>query len=836
MTWNVADLKLFEGRLSRTCEQPYQVPTGAGESVSARLHRVINVDSDPALLDLWASGELHQVDDPATGETVTLTMPVVCHDPSRRLFALLIPPELRWLEYRFRADLLEELGRETSDVPAYVQNFRVAYDIQQLREIESGVLEGKQLEEAKVDIEAQNELNRQREAIAKEREEIRVDREQLDSVRKRFDKERSQLDQMQDQVQAERVELDRLKAEIAEERRQLQAAQLNAEGRELAQAQTGDSQTEESTQVVTEDQIIVVDESELEDSFAEDSIVEEVSPQDAFSGIDIEPSERAPQKLRDLLSGDRNRAVKIVRSRVMGIAQLPEREIAKLTDGEPHFFIQLHQVDGFPLIVLLLAQIDEDGQTTSKFAWPLDPSDDADRVILDRLRREAVLTLAFYDPKGVRSGALDIRTPLASNVDWLRKRADELLSQTPRRPAKALETIIKDDFEHLGKMQHPFSPSSFTKLDAPSEVKLAAGIVGYWSTDEQFAYLIGNRSFPLHQFRTIQEGVARAATEAGIFINGPLRKVARDLRIAKSDEALLELLIANFAETSISIRQNDLEPADQWDNWENLLALGDQIGVAADPDVVELAEVSLKRAQEAEELVERFENEATTIEDPRARLDHGDLVVSKHSESTGVTYFLPHDAVLDTFDDLASMPREDLELLLNDSNGRLEAAQMLIERFGGTVTPKVLEKCEEMTEGEVAALASFLETKAGALEGELVRAVESSGPSGVYVAASALAKVRSTSAIPALLDAYGDPKRVTDPERLALAIASFGDKLLPSLKRAVKRDGPNEKLVTLLAHLEDEAEGTLQDLSRDRSKNLREAAKLARQQRQSKTA
>ncbi len=96
--------------------------------------------------------------------------------------------------------------------------------------------------------------------------------------------------------------------------------------------------------------------------------------------------------------------------------------------------------------------------------------------------------------------------------------------------------------------------------------------------------------------------------------------------------------------------------------------------------------------------------------------------------------------------------------------------------------------------------------------------------------------MKSTTALPALLEAIQDTDRSGDMKQLADAIADYGDKLVPALKRAIKRDGPGEALVTLLSALEDRAEGTLSQFSKDRSKNLREAAKLARQDRESKSA
>ncbi|MFW6053585.1 MAG: hypothetical protein ACOC9J_02115, partial [Persicimonas sp.] len=265
------------------------------------------------------------------------------------------------------------------------------------------------------------------------------------------------------------------------------------------------------------------------------------------------------------------------------------------------------------------------------------------------------------------------------------------------------------------------------------------------------------------------------------------------------------------------------------------------------PEVLELAEASLKRAQDFQETgpldapvsppepapadpVSDVAADDAASDDAVSRdaYDVDQLVVARRSESTGVTYFLPDDAVLDTFDDLASMSREDLELLLDDAKGRLEAAQMLVERFGAEGMRLTLEGAENMTTTEVAALARFLETKAEGLEAQLVRCVESAGPSATYVAARALASIRSTSAIPTLLEAYRDEDRGGNRRNLARTLAVYGNKLLPGLKRVIKKEGHDDALVMLLVELERQHDGVLAELAKDRSKSVRRAAEAAR--------
>lgn len=848
---------VYSGLLGATTSTKQLVTSDTGESFATQLYRSINIADDPDLFERLRDGSLHRVECPFTEATYDLAVPVVCHDPQRRVFALVIADALRWDEFRLRHELLDELVEDGTDIPSYVRNFAVVIDPSEVLNIDEGIADVSEAEMAAPEeattvaskpqdatnvavkpakeLAKSKELARKRAELENEQRKLEVERDQLDAVRTRFDKEREQMDDAQAQLQSQREELARLKEALELERRELQTQRLNEEGEQL-RAQAGTSEAgEESTQVVTDDQFIeVVDADEVSLADA-DSVVQLGVDEVVIANIDAE----IPEEMSDLTSSTQQSAVKILNDRVIAVAQVAPDLVEQLFAEEPTFFVQLHEADGYPVVTLLLARLDERQQAISSFCWALDPAPDGDRLILSKLQGGTKLRVAFFGPTGSRLRAIEVAAPYEANITWMLKKADTLLGRSGRGTYADARTTVLEDNEKLGTMRHNFTPHSFEEATSPSAVKLAAGIVGYWSKPDTYEYLIANRAFPLKHFRGIQERVVRRAVEAGIFINEPLRDVAMELGLARTPEALLDLLVANFAEAAISIRANDLEPADQWENWDALLTFGDEMGVPPDPDVVELADVSLKHAREEEELAERSEIEiAATIEEQRANIPSPDdsLVIAKQSESTGVTYFLPGDAVLDTFDDLAEMPREDLELLLNDAAGRLEAAQMLIERFGATGTSRVMETAEKMSSSEVAALAKFLESKAGGLEAELVRCVESGGPSAVYMAGRALASVQSTTAIPALLDAARDPEKHGDANQFAQALALYGSKLLPALNRAIKRDGPQHNLVLLLAYLEDEEEGTLSELSKNRSKNLRDAAKLARELRDSKSA
>ena len=122
-----------------------------------------------------------------------------------------------------------------------------------------------------------------------------------------------------------------------------------------------------------------------------------------------------------------------------------------------------------------------------------------------------------------------------------------------------------------------------------SQIRLAAGIVGYWSSDDAFPYLVANRSFPLERFRAMQRHVLEAAIDAGL---SGFSSVATITVLA-----MFETLLANFAEVSTGLRPNDLDPMEEWDNWDKLVQFARDVGVTPDAEVLELAESRLERAK-----------------------------------------------------------------------------------------------------------------------------------------------------------------------------------------------------------------------------------------------
>ncbi len=762
---------------------------------------------------------------------------------------------------------------------------------------------------------ARKELESARQQLEDARKELESSQQHFSTTNQTLEADRAALQELRAQFENEQLDLQRVREELEEQRRVLLVESLNLEQARLNALENSPAVPDERTQVVTDDQFIEVFGESADDAspnnvayaFDEDEGKEIIEIDADSEGYEIEeilepagapydsaanaeatqiiesplnstslsilefPLDTLPESFENAFSSDADSdnnldyGLILYQDYTLAGWRLLEEEIqpyvTALHEQSLRFFFQYREINNLPLLSLMLARVDANEQALESIALPIpllgdSATDTKSQQILTQLANDERLRIALYNAAGEPHIAFDIIAPIAANIAWARSRASQLLAENPADPAAFQEitkTYLADDFERLGTMRHTFEKGSFAHAMRPSQAKLAAGVVGYWSLDDVFDYLIGIRSFPLRDFRAIQRRAIEQSIEWGIYINQPLQQLAISEGFAPDLRTLTERIIANFAEVSVGIRANDLDPIQHWENWDILLELAADVDIVPDPSVIELAEISLKRAQEyqdmldagnslqgdyeeADEILEEDEDHLLAGDEFQEMLDavhFDDLVVARHSEQTGITYFLPESALIDSFDDMASMSQEDLELLLEDGSGRLEASQMLIERFGKDALPAVLAAVENMNATEVAALARFTESRADDLIPDLIAGLDTCGPSTLYITARALVARRTNNpqvneAIPTLLAATLDPARAANQQALLQTIAQFGDQLVAPLMRAIKQNVGDKALIALLSLLENERPGTIAEFARDRSKPLRDAAASAR--------
>ncbi len=603
--------KAYDGHYLGTLRTPVLVMNDSGDAFSWPVYRAIDYSAENgALFQSLVNNTLNTALCPDTGASFDLSVPVAIHDAAEKRFALFVPPTLRHQSFEFRQQLFEAL--QSSDVvPKYVSDFTIIFNPTHFENVSTGG------------------------------EDLAAEKAQLAEVRERIDKEREQLNVSKEKNDAERLELESALLKLASEKQALELEKLTLEQKQLDHSQGYEtSAVVESTQIVTDDQFLEI----MDD---EDSIVMLAEASDFLEieeDFDITPSRSGfPISSKRFLKSS-NQSVQIIDNEIVAIAELSPPEIKALSE-DTSFFIQLHDVKGTPIISMMLANLGTDGEVLNQVSWPLDIKDTNHQAIIEKIRLNPRLRVGIYDPTGSLSNGFKIQAPLASNLEWM-------LSEIKKKgigivPFKDAEkAFLADDFEKLGGMKHGFSFDSFESLKTPTETKLAAGIVGYWSTDDMFSYLIGNRSFPLHQFRRIQDRIIRSAAEFGIFLNDALRSRALDIGIADSQRSLIQLMFANFAEVSVALRLNDLTPTDQWENWDALLTVGEALGIPPDSDVVELAENALKRAQDFQDILKTEKSNSSHLirdifEDFRIETDDDATAELIQSLCTNVEKVLP---------------------------------------------------------------------------------------------------------------------------------------------------------------------------------------------------
>lgn len=724
------------------------------------------------------------------------------------------------------------------------------------------------------DADALDERARQLESRADElderAEELDEREEQLQEVADRVERDSARVDEARQQLEEDRSEFKRRLEQLEERERELQVKELNLEQQELDRQQTGaaDEDPRESTQVVTDDQFIEVRDADEADELEDDLGEQSSQPGAESSGLAAESSEVGNESARpvappgssrpepakatimtydpedfyedfqEVEPGDRDWFVEPTDDLVVVGYRMDDDRAEAFLKEEPSFLFQLQEIDGVPVVTLTLGVFDDQGDCVDAVGAPVTDFEDRDSRILDEIGRELHVHLALYGEDGGRLTAWEAGAPIRRNIEWARKRvadwredrddADEHLDE-------AVEAFEEGDVDLVGAMDHPFEVNRFVDFEGASDVALAVSIVGYWSEDEQFEYLIGNRSFSLEEFRQIQKRVVRQALHWGIAPGEQLRDVAVEEAIIPDHESMVERLLSNYAEVCVGLRPNDLDPVEQWENWDELIDLAEAYDVTPDAEMLELAEVSLKRAEEYQQTLQ--EDDGAEPEEPAGgdgprshpEIDVTSGTVSRRSDESGVSYFVPEDRQNDEFDELMEADREDVEAALEEADRRVEAAQVLIERFGDGAVDVVLEAADKMDESGVSALARFVEARADGLEAVLMRVLDETGPNGTFIAARALAAIESTAAIPRLLEAVCDPDRSGDEGRIARCLALFGDKLVPPLSEQLQETPEDQDLLEVLAGLEQLRSGTIDELAGQRDEQLQEAADRARE-------
>lgn len=265
-------------------------------------------------------------------------------------------------------------------------------------------------------------------------------------------------------------------------------------------------------------------------------------------------------------------------------------------------FFQLHRIENFPLVVLLLvaeSSAGDAGVGNEVLYWLFNLDNRIDVKFIEQLAEHFEVNLHLFDLSYERRRSMVFSPPLSGNVEYVLAEARKWLEQIDPKRRNFFIAAGKFDeraYEKLGHSRASLQPEAFKDLPGPSLAKLALDILTYWSSRENYEYLIFIKSFPVTSFKAILENVLKRAIYFGLAMTKKMKRMAVELQLASSTEDLVGRLIGNFAEVLLGLRPNDLDPAACMENWRMLSESAAELGIEIDSQIVELAR-SVGKAQ-----------------------------------------------------------------------------------------------------------------------------------------------------------------------------------------------------------------------------------------------
>ena len=596
-----------------------------GHVYGGQVYRCINLATDPQLATLLAQRELNTLDCPSCGTSGRPNVPLVYHDPEGRRLVIMMPKGMRHLELDERGAFLGLVAKDPADAPEYAITPQVAYGVGGLarllklaREERKREREEKSLlSEQQAQLARRNaDLDRREEAVAlmnQRQSDLELRESEMVAREEDLQAKQEDLVSRRSRLVKEREELAKGWSELEREREGLRALSMELQAKERAFRERSRSATAQPTEPAPEPPLV-------EDPFdREKTPFREKAPTPPPIPLEAEVAEDGPGGPR-VLDLDRRPRLEVDawrageqptyqlydNDRVYLMAKLDNEKLAWFQNTQPRIMIQLYGFPQGPLpVIAVLPGGDEDPVEAHDqgLYFLLNPEENGDKDLLEHLAREFVVYFDLFDEEARPVISWGLEAPLSANVvDIIRRvevqRDSMNAGQEDHRAAK--QAYMTLGAERLGRKQHNFSTDSFQELPSPAAVKLALGIVSYWSEPENQDYLILVKSFPSSTWREIRLRVVKRALDYGLSLTPPLTDFALLERLAPSRDDLLRASVSNFAEVSLRIKPSDLDPAQEYENWKMLLSDCAVEGVQVDSEIEELAAGAAKRAKPVE--------------------------------------------------------------------------------------------------------------------------------------------------------------------------------------------------------------------------------------------
>ncbi len=673
---------LYQGALGATSFESVLWTAPSGRVISVRVYRVVNAATDPALAQRLAAGTLNWVRLEEDDQLYPVRVPVIYHDPTKRIFALVLPEDFRCRELEERAALLLKLAdAKDHGIPDYVLSFRVVYGYQALqdflvgashpavettpvRAVSSDILRQTAEPDTSVvgtaglggDYETTGRVLEVSEADLVEVEDLPPEPQSADTGAKAV---------LQAEAEAVLEEMEGMDGWPAAGRSPRAAGQdlLDAESRsggadedsDERSDSAGSGQDSEPTKVAqvsswsrsgdeTEDSGQPASGNDggadLLDASQQEGGVDEAELKDDGGGrAQQTPREpELPEALEDWPESGQDRRIYVDEGEqtvVVLALRGTEDVVTAFLASDPEIYVQLHQLSSYPLVVL--AAVPKDHPELAQY-WSLDVLDDKHLDVLDKLAADFRVEVDIYDASFRRLVSVRAHYPLEENTKLVRKTAMEhLTSMGDQEPdlAAAMEEWQQPDYPKLGDREHAFTVRSFEKIETPSQAATALGIVEWWADAEHEPYLLLVKSFPAVWWRKIKNRVVKAALEYGLWPPKPLVDFALSEGLATSKKDLIRHCLDRFCRTASSGPDNDLDLAQENENWTRLLSEAETVGIVPNEEAEQMAAATRQRVESASGGVGGQGGKQDEDDDEALPLDDSDIVeeVSQSGES-----------------------------------------------------------------------------------------------------------------------------------------------------------------------------------------------------------
>jgi hypothetical protein len=463
-------------------------------------------------------------------------------------------------------------------------------------------------------------------------------------------------------------------------------------------------------------------------------------------------------------------------------------------------FFQLHRIENFPLVVLLLVAESVEGDVVvgnEVLYWLFNMDNRIDVKFIEQLAEHFEVNLHLFDLSYRRRRSMVFSPPLSSNVEYVLAEARKWLEQIDPKRRNFFIAAGKFDetaYEKLGHSRAGLQIEAFKDLPSPSLTKLALDILTYWSSRENYEYLIFIKSFPVANFKSILENVLKRAIFFGLDMTEKMKRFAVELNLAASKQELVQSLITNFAEVLLGLRENDLDPTASTENWRMLSESAAELGVEIDPQIIELA------------------------------------------RSIGKSYDVARgDTPIDLSDDvemlsaLDQLDAPELVDLLRDTENRVDAARILAQSGRPEMFADVAQAFRRMSRREIDSLGDALAGFGEAARDFIMETIKKGSAAQVLGALRALVKLDGPAAIPVLLEVVVSGRRAIWREAVSL-MASLQASADEAIELSASPKAPvRKRLVQVLSVLHDPhaAERLKQMAASDPDPEVKRAAKRA---------